>query len=52
MTDKEIDELVRKSYADVNKDYITEQVKDACLGTAFGSVTGIMAANKRRYKGR
>ena len=22
------------------------------LGTAFGSVTGIMAANKRRYKGR
>lgn len=30
MTDKEIYELVRKSYADVNKDYITEQVKDAC----------------------
>lgn len=30
MTDKELFELVRKSYTDVNKDFITEQFKDAC----------------------
>lgn len=30
MTDKELFDLVRKAYAEANKDYITEQIAKAC----------------------